>query len=146
MSSSPFALRLATIEPAVCLTIEQIAREGARRSLQKAIEDEVAEYINANAQHVDEQNHRLVVRNGKKPPRTILSGVGPIEVKQPRVNDRRVHENGVRFHGPHHGRLITRTRNLASDQCDISVNARRECRGARRGRALISSSVHALNG
>jgi transposase-like protein len=38
-----------------------------------------------------------VVRNGRKPPRTILSGLGPIEVTQPRVNDRRVDERGVRF-------------------------------------------------
>jgi putative transposase len=89
-------LRLAT-EPVVCVTLEQIAREGARRALQKAIEDEVTEYIDARAQHVDESNHRLVVRNGRKPPRTILSGVGPIEVIQPRVDDRRVDENGVRF-------------------------------------------------
>jgi putative transposase len=96
MSSSPFALRLAT-EPVVCLTLEQIAREGARRALQKAIEDEVAQYIEAHKHHVDESNRRLVVRNGRKPPRTILSGVGPIEVHQPRVDDRRVDENDVRF-------------------------------------------------
>jgi transposase-like protein len=96
MSSSPFPLRLAT-EPVVSLTLEQIAREGARRALQKAIEDEVAEYVQGHQHHVDESNHRLVVRNGRKPPRTILSGVGPIEVIQPRVDDRRVDENGVRF-------------------------------------------------
>ena len=96
MSSSPFALRLAT-EPVVFRTLEEIAREGARRALQKAIEDEVAQYVEAHRHHVDESNHRLVVRNGHKPPRTILSGVGPIEVKQPRVDDRRVDENGVRF-------------------------------------------------
>ena len=65
--------------------------------MQKAIEDEVADYINVNARHLDEAGRRLVVRNGHKPPRSILSGVGPIEVKQPRVNDRRVDENGVRF-------------------------------------------------
>jgi transposase-like protein len=46
---------------------------------------------------LDESGHRLVVRNGHKPPRTILSGVGPIQVEQPRVDDRRVDENGVRF-------------------------------------------------
>src|SRR6478752_10444036 len=96
MSSSTFALRLAT-EPVVFASIEQIAREGARRALQKAIESEVAEYVQAHQHHVDESNHRLVVRNGHKPPRTILSGVGPIEVIQPRVDDRRVDENGVRF-------------------------------------------------
>jgi putative transposase len=96
MSSSQFALRLAT-EPAVCVTLEQIARAGARQALQQAIEDEVTEYLEAHADHRDESNRRLVVRNGHKPPRTILSGVGPIEVIQPRVDDRRVDENGVRF-------------------------------------------------
>ena len=96
MSSSAVALRLAT-EPVVCSTLEQIAREGARRALQKAIEDEVADYLTTHCQCLDGAGHRLVVRNGHKPPRTILSGLGPIEVKQPRVDDRRVDENGVRF-------------------------------------------------
>jgi putative transposase len=96
MSSSAFALRLAT-EPVVCVTLEQIARDGARRALQKAIEDEVAAYVDAHESHRDDGGHRLVVRNGHKPPRTILSGVGPLEVIQPRVDDRRVDENGVRF-------------------------------------------------
>ncbi len=96
MSSSEVCLRLAT-EPVVCVTLEQIAREGARRALQKAIEDEVAEYVNAHREHVDPAGHRMVVRNGFKPTREILSALGPIEVKPPRVNDRRVDENGVRF-------------------------------------------------
>jgi putative transposase len=96
MSSSTVSLRLAT-EPVVYATLEQIAREGARRALQKAIEDEVAEYLNTHQHCLDDAGHRLVVRNGHKPPRSILSGLGPIEVKQPRVDDRRVDENGVRF-------------------------------------------------
>ena len=96
MSSSQFQLRLAT-DPVVCVSLEQIAREGARRALQKAIEDEVAEYLDTHADQRDQSNHRLVVRNGHKPARTILSGVGPLEVIQPRVDDRRVDENGVRF-------------------------------------------------
>jgi putative transposase len=96
MSSSQFQLHLAT-EPVVYQSLEQIAREGAHRALQKAIEQEVAEYVEDHRDHVDAAGHRLVVRNGHKPPRTILSGVGPIEVIQPRVDDRRVDENGVRF-------------------------------------------------
>lgn len=96
MSSSTFALRLAT-EPVEVFTLEQIAREGARRALQKAIEDEVAEYINSHGDCVDEQGHRLVVRNGHKPSRTILTGLGPLEVVQPRVDDRRVDEEGQRI-------------------------------------------------
>jgi len=96
MSSSTFDLRMAT-DSVVDFTLEQVAREGARRYLQKAIEDEVEQYIQTNKHHVDESNRRLVVRNGHHQPRTILSGVGPLEVHQPRVDDRRVDENGVRF-------------------------------------------------
>lgn len=103
MSLSPFSspdatppLRLAT-DPVVYRSLEDIAREGARRALQKAIEDEVADYINAHRDRLDDNGHRLVVRNGHKDPRTIRSGVGPITVTQPRVDDRRVDENGVRF-------------------------------------------------
>lgn len=77
--------------------LEAIARLGARRALQQAIEDEVSDYIALHAHHVDEQGHRRVVRNGHKNPRTILSALGPLEVTQPRVNDKRVDEAGVRF-------------------------------------------------
>jgi transposase-like protein len=96
MSSSDLTLRLAS-EPVAVATIESIAREAARRALQKAIEDEVSDYIDGHRQSLDDQGHRLVVRNGHKPPRTILTGVGPIELTAPRVDDRRVDENGVRF-------------------------------------------------
>jgi putative transposase len=92
MSSSSFRIGLAT-EP----VLEEIARSGARRALQQAIEDEVNDYIQVHAHQLDEQGHRKVVRNGHKPRRTILSALGPLEVTQPRVNDKRVDENGVRF-------------------------------------------------
>jgi len=96
MSSSTFVMRLAT-EPVVRSTIEEVARAGARMALQKAIEDEVAEYVEAHAGHRDAAGRRLVVRNGHKPERTILTGVGPLKVRQPRVDDRRVDADGVRF-------------------------------------------------
>ena len=44
MSSSQFQLCLAT-EPVVYHSLEQIAREGAHRALQRAIEQEVSEYV-----------------------------------------------------------------------------------------------------
>jgi transposase-like protein len=40
----------------------------------------------------------MVVRNGHKPVRKILTGVGAVEVRQPRVNDRRVDPDGKRQH------------------------------------------------
>src|SRR5271155_739968 len=93
MDSNAFQLRLATV-PA----IDDILRDGARRALQAAIEREVEEYIERNSGHLDEDGHRLVVRNGHLPARKIQSGNGPIEVRQPRVNDKRVDEAGNRFH------------------------------------------------
>jgi transposase-like protein len=66
-----------------------ILRQGAQRMLTQAIEAEVAEWIESHRQLRDAAGHRQVVRNGRLPKRTILSGVGPIEVEQPRVLDRR---------------------------------------------------------
>jgi transposase-like protein len=66
-----------------------ILREGAQRMLAQAIEAEVAEWIESHGELRDAAGHRQVVRNGRLPKRTILSGVGPIEVEQPRVLDRR---------------------------------------------------------
>jgi len=96
MSASTFQIALTTSAVAFS-SIEQIAREGARRALQKAIEDEVADYLNAHRDRLDSRGHRLVVRNGTKDPRTVLTGVGPMEVQQPRIDDRRVDEHGNRF-------------------------------------------------
>jgi transposase-like protein len=93
MDSNAFQLHLATV-PA----IDDILRDGARRALQTAIEREVDDYVQRHSQHVDEQGHRLVVRNGHHPSRKIQSGNGPIQVRQPRVNDKRVDEQGNRFH------------------------------------------------
>jgi transposase-like protein len=77
--------------------IDDILRDGARRALQSAIEREVDDYVERNRQQVDPAGHRLVVRNGHHPARKIQSGNGPIEVHQPRVNDKRVDEQGQRI-------------------------------------------------
>jgi transposase-like protein len=66
-----------------------ILRQGAQRMLAEAIDAEVAEWIETHRQLRDAAGHRQVVRNGRLPKRTILSGVGAIEVEQPRVLDRR---------------------------------------------------------
>ncbi len=65
--------------------------------LAKAIRDEAAAYVAEHVDERDEDGRRLVARNGYKKQRTIETGVGLVEVRQPRVNDRRVDENGERF-------------------------------------------------
>ena len=88
------ALRMAT---AAAPVLDDVLREGARSMLQRAIEREVSEYVEAHQEHLDGRGHRLVVRNGHLPARKVLTGLGPIEVRQPRVNDRRVDAEGNRL-------------------------------------------------
>src|SRR5512143_2227222 len=69
--------------------LTEILREGARRILAQAVEAEVAAWIDAHAHLKDDDGRRQVVRNGHLPERTIQTGIGPVEVQQPRVRDRR---------------------------------------------------------
>jgi putative transposase len=77
--------------------LTEILRNGARQMLTAAIENEVDEYIATYTHQLDANGQRLVVRNGHMPPRSILTGLGQIEVKRPRFNDRRVDEDGQRL-------------------------------------------------
>ncbi|MER5665937.1 IS256 family transposase [Streptomyces mirabilis] len=72
--------------------IDEIVREGARRMLAAALEAEVNQYIAELAAETDGAGRRLVVRNGYHQPRTVVTAAGPVEVKAPRVNDRRINE------------------------------------------------------
>ncbi len=67
--------------------IDQMVREGARRMLQSAIDSEVESFLLRHANRVDAQGRRLVVKNGSLPAREILTGAGPLELKQGRVRD-----------------------------------------------------------
>ena len=76
--------------------LDEIARAGARRMLMEALEAEVEEYIESARSERDERGRALVVRNGRARERKVLLGAGAVEVKAPRVDDRRVDENGNR--------------------------------------------------
>jgi putative transposase len=78
------------------LDLDEIARRGARRMLAEALEAEVQDYLEAARGERGEDGRALVVRNGHAPERRILCGAGSVEVKAPRVNDRRVDEYGNR--------------------------------------------------
>jgi len=75
--------------------LDAIAREGARRMLFAALEAEVTDYIDKHQQR-DEDGHALVVRNGKANTRRVTLGAGTVEVRAPRVNDKRVDDAGGR--------------------------------------------------
>ena len=68
--------------------LEETLRDGARKMLQEAIESEVVAYIQQFQDHRDAMNRRLVKRNGHLPARDLLTGIGPINIRQPRVRDK----------------------------------------------------------
>ena len=78
------------------LTLDEVAREGARRMLAAALEAEVEHYIEAHADARDAAGRRQVVRNGRAQSRTVTCGAGTLQVRAPRVNDRRVDDAGER--------------------------------------------------
>src|SRR6266516_1702386 len=69
--------------------IDEIVREGTRRMLAEALPAEVDAYIAAHAAERDEDGRRLVVRNGYHEPREVLTSGGTVEVRAPRMNDKR---------------------------------------------------------
>ena len=77
--------------------LTQVLRDGAQKLLAQAVEAEVAAYVERYADQRDERGHRLVVRNGHKDERQIQTGIGPLTVRQPRVDDQRVDAEGQRI-------------------------------------------------
>ncbi|MDX6506119.1 MAG: putative transposase [Gaiellaceae bacterium] len=73
-------------------TLDDLAREGARRMIAAALEAEVEEYVGSLAGEVGADGKRLVVRNGRARERRVTVGSGTVPVRAPRVNDKRVEE------------------------------------------------------
>ena len=74
------------------VTLDDLAREGARRMIAAALEAEVDEYVGAFVDEVDEDGKRVVVRNGRARERRVTVGSGTVPIRAPRVNDKRVDE------------------------------------------------------
>ena len=94
-----------------CDVLTELLRDGAQRMLARAIDAEVHEWIERHAAAKDERGRQLVVRNGHHPKRTLVTGVGPVEVTQPRVLDRRIagtNDAGESIDGK--GRVVERFR------------------------------------
>jgi len=68
--------------------LSEILRRGARTLLAQAVEAEVADFL---AKHVGlrtEDGRQRLVRHGHLPEREVMTGIGPVAVRQPRVRDR----------------------------------------------------------
>src|SRR5512135_2867072 len=80
----------AVVRAELAAGLDEIVREGARRMLAAALEAEVEAYRAAHAGERDEAGRRLVVRNGHARARQVTTVAGAVEVRVPRVDDRRV--------------------------------------------------------
>ena len=92
----------------------EVLRAGARELLAQAVEAEVAEFLEGHATLVDDRGRRRIVRNGHLPGRLIQTGIGPVDVRQPRVRDRRAGEGAgaIRFTSAILPRYLRRTKSL----------------------------------
>jgi len=69
-------------------SLTEILRNGARALLAHAVETEVADFLGRYADLKTTAGHQRVVRHGHLPEREIMTGIGPVAVRQPRVRDR----------------------------------------------------------
>src|SRR5437016_5767931 len=68
--------------------LTEVLRNGARVLLAQAVEVEVASFVDEHAGQLTEQGRRRLVRHGYLPAREIMTGIGPVAVRCPRVRDR----------------------------------------------------------
>jgi putative transposase len=68
--------------------LTDILRNGAHALLAQAVEAEVGAFLCKHADLTTAEGHRRVVRHGHLPEREVMTGIGPVGVRQPRVRDR----------------------------------------------------------
>ena len=90
--------------------LTEMLQQGAKRLIQKAVEAELEEMLERYRDQRDEQGRAAVVRNGYQPERAIATGIGPVEVKVPKVRSRT--EEPVTFHSSLVPPYVRRTKTL----------------------------------
>jgi transposase-like protein len=68
--------------------LTEVLRNGARALLSQAVEAEVAALLNRHADQLTDDGRQRLVRHGHLPEREIVTGIGPVAVRCPRVRDR----------------------------------------------------------
>ena len=78
--------------------LTEVLREGARALLAQAVEAEVAAFLAGHAEKQTDDGRQRLVRHGHRPAREIMTGLGPVPVRAPRVRDRSgAGEGRIRF-------------------------------------------------
>ena len=68
--------------------LTEVLREGAQQLLKQAVESELEEFLGEHVDRRDERGRAAVVRNGHLPEREVLTGIGPVAVRVPKVRSR----------------------------------------------------------
>ena len=69
-------------------SLTEVLRNGARALLSQAVEAEIAALLDCHADKLTDDGRQRLVRHGHLPEREIMTGVGPVAVRCPRVRDR----------------------------------------------------------
>ena len=78
--------------------LSEVLREGARALLAQAVEAEVAAFLGSHADKQTQDGRQRLVRHGHRPERKVVTGLGPVPVRAPRVRDRTgAGEGRIRF-------------------------------------------------
>ncbi len=77
--------------------LTEVLRQGARDLLARAVEAEVAELLAAHAHLTIDAGRARLVRHGHLPEREVMTGIGPVPVRVPRVRDRCEGSEKIRF-------------------------------------------------
>jgi len=75
--------------------LSELLRSGARQLIAEAVEAELQEFLQQYDELKNQQGNRTVIRNGYLPEREILTGIGSIPVKVPKVRDKS--GQGIKF-------------------------------------------------
>lgn len=68
--------------------LTELLREGAQQLLRQAVQTELEQFLAAHAGERDEHGRAAVVRNGHLPEREVLTGIGAVAVRVPKVRSR----------------------------------------------------------
>ena len=93
--------------------LTEVLRQGARTLLARAVEAEVAAFLSQHAHLETEEGRRRLVRHGHLPERAIMTGIGPVPVRAPRLRDRvGAGDERIRFSSTILPRYARRTKSL----------------------------------
>ena len=68
--------------------LTEVLRSGARALLAQAVAAEVAGFLDGHADKLTDDGRQRLVRHGHLPEREIMTGIGPVAVRAPRIRDR----------------------------------------------------------